>query len=73
MSNTVQNERLARYLEAEKAVLMGQSYTIGTRTLTRADLSTIRAAIDDLIVGGAQLDGAESVQTGRAKRIVFLG
>ncbi len=73
MSNTVQNERLARYLEAEKAVLMGQSYTIGTRTLTRADLSTIRAAIDDLIAGGAQLDGAASVQTGRAKRIVFLG
>lgn len=73
MSNTVQNERLARYLEAEKAVLMGQSYTIGTRTLTRADLSTIRAAIDDLIAGGVQLDGAESVQTGRAKRIVFLG
>ena len=73
MSNTVQNERLARYLEAEKAVLMGQSYTIGTRTLTRADLSTIRAAIDDLIAGGVQLVGAESVQTGRAKRIVFLG
>ena len=73
MSNTVQNERLARYLKAEKAVLMGQSYTTGTRTLTRADLSTIRAAIDDLIAGGAQLDGAESVQTGRAKRVVFLG
>ena len=73
MSNTVQNKRLAQYLKAEKVVLMGQSYTIGTRTLTRADLSTIRAAIDDLIAGGAQLDGAESVQTGRAKRIVFLG
>lgn len=73
MSNTVQDERLARYLKAEKAVLMGQSYTIGTRTLTRADLSTIRAAIDDLIAGGAQLEGAESAQTGRAKRIVFLG
>lgn len=73
MSNTVQDERLARYLEAEKAVLMGQSYTIGTRTLTRADLSTIRAAIDDLIAGGAQLERAESAQTGRAKKIVFLG
>lgn len=73
MSNTVQDERLARYLEAEKAVLMGQSYTIGTRTLTRADLSTIRAAIDDLIAGGAQLEGAPPAQTGRAKRIIFLG
>ena len=38
----LQNERLARYVEAEKAVLMGQSYTIGNRTLTRADLSSIR-------------------------------
>lgn len=73
MSNTIQNERLKRYLEAEKAVLMGQSYTIGTRTLTRADLSTIRAAIDDLIAGGATLDDTEITQKGRAKRVVFLG
>ena len=73
MSNTIQNERLKRYLEAEKAVLMGQSYTIGTRTLTRADLSTIRAAIDDLIAGGATLDNAEITQKGRVKRVVFLG
>lgn len=31
----------ARYLEAERSVLLGQSYSIGDRALTRADLSDI--------------------------------
>lgn len=69
--NKLQNERLARYIEAEKAVLMGQSYTIGNRTLTRADLSSIRVAIDNLIAGGATLDDTEDTGQGRGKRIVF--
>jgi hypothetical protein len=30
------------YLNAEKAVLQGQAYSIGDRTLTRADLSGIQ-------------------------------
>jgi hypothetical protein len=30
------------YIKAEKAVLNNQSYSIGSRTLTRADLSDIR-------------------------------
>ena len=62
----LQNERLARYVEAEKAVLMGQSYTIGNRTLTRADLSSIRVA------SGATLDDSETPGKGRGKRIVFF-
>lgn len=32
------------YLKAEEAVLISQSYTIGTRTVTRADLTEIRKA-----------------------------
>ena len=37
------NERLKQYLAAEKAILEGgQSYKIGNRMLTRADLSEIR-------------------------------
>ena len=36
------------YYEAEEAVLLNQEYTIGTKSLKRADLSTIRAAIKDL-------------------------
>lgn len=41
-------KRLGMYYEAEEAVLLNQEYTIGTKSLKRADLSTIRAAIKDL-------------------------
>lgn len=34
------------YLKAEEAVLTSQSYTIGTRTLSRADLAEIRKGIE---------------------------
>ena len=51
----LQKERMERYkkrhsmyYEAEEAVLLNQEYTIGSRSLKRADLSTIRAAIKDL-------------------------
>jgi len=40
--------RLAVYYDAELAVLSGQAYTIGTRSLTRASLPTIREQIDNL-------------------------
>ena len=43
---TIRKHRDA-WLEAEYAVAVaGQSYTIGSRTLTRANLSEIRKAID---------------------------
>jgi len=35
-------DMLALYISAEKAVLKGQSYTIGSRSLTRANLPEIR-------------------------------
>jgi len=38
-------EKLTAYLAAEDAVLSGQAYTIGGRSLTRADLAHIRAGI----------------------------
>ena len=41
-------KRLEMYYEAEEAVLLNQEYTIGTKSLKRADLSTIRAAIKEL-------------------------
>lgn len=72
MGNAINNERLAQYYAAEKAILSGQSYTIGTRTLTRAQLSTVRAAIDDLIAGGATIDGYTANTSGMAKRVVFM-
>ncbi len=72
MMNSIQNKRLAMYLEAEKTVLTGQSYTIGNRTLTRANLKEIRKAIDDLLAGGATLDG-ESATGSMSKRAVLIG
>lgn len=42
-------KRLEMYYEAEESILSGaQSYSLGTRTLTRANLSEIRAAIRQL-------------------------
>lgn len=65
------NRRLQLYIEAEERILQGQSYTIGNRTLTRANLSEVRAAIDDLLAQGATLDGV-SGRGRRTKRIVFV-
>ena len=54
MASTVLNERLKQYLSAEQSILVaGQSYRIGNRTLTRADLSEIRKEINDLVAAGA--------------------
>lgn len=65
------NRRLQLYVEAEEKILQGQSYTIGNRTLTRANLPEVRAAIDDLLAQGATLDGV-SGRARRTKRIVFV-
>ena len=71
MSNKqMNNERLRHYYAAERAVLSGQSYTVGNRTLTRANLAEIRAAIDDLLSAGASLDDSE-IKTRRSMRVVF--
>lgn len=72
MANAIQNRRLKMYLEAEVAVLSGQSYTIGNRTLTRASLSEIRKAIDDLIAGGATVDDIPASNRGTSKRVLFV-
>ncbi len=68
----MRNERLRQYWEAEQKVLGGQSYTIGNRTLTRANLAEIRAAIDDLIAAGATLEDESTSQVRRSKRVIFV-
>jgi len=60
--------RLELYYEAEAAVLAGQSYRIGTRTLQRADLAQIRQAIKEL---EAQIEIVERNAGRSAKRIVL--
>lgn len=63
------NRRYELYIAAEEAVLSGQSYTIGNRSLTRANLSEIRDAIDDLESKGAPFDDTSKIR--RSQRIVF--
>lgn len=65
--------RLQRYLEAEEAILTGQSYTIGNRTLTRANLNEVQKIIDDLIAKGAQLDDYDMTngRGNRQKQVIF--
>lgn len=43
---TVCKEMLSQYMEAETVVLTGQSYSIGGRSLTRANLADIRRGVD---------------------------
>ena len=68
----LQNERLKKYIEAEEAILSGQSYTIGNRTLTRANQATVEKVIQDLIAAGATVDDGESESGGSTRRIVLL-
>lgn len=68
----LQNERLKKYIEAEEAILSGQSYTIGNRTLTRANLATVEKVIQDLIDGGAVLENDDSARNASTKRVVLL-
>ncbi len=72
MANPLNNRRLKLYVEAEQAVLSGQSYTIGNRQLTRANLSEIRKAIDNLLDAGATLDDMPSTPRRMSKRAVFF-
>lgn len=49
--------RLDEYYEAESKILQGQSYTIGSRQLTRSSLPAVQAKIKEL---ESQLDALES-------------
>lgn len=72
MTNEALNLRLKQYLEAEKAILIaGQSYKIGNRTLSRADLSEIREAISSLIAAGATVDGSGNGGARRAMQVIM--
>lgn len=57
--------RYDQYLAAEQAILEGaQSYTIGSRSLTRADLGTVEemiAALED------QIDAVDAELAGRGR------
>jgi len=60
--------RLDRYLAAETAILKNQSYTIGTRTYTRANLKWIQEQIKNLRAEITALSGTGSM---RVRRVIF--
>ena len=41
-------KRLANYYEAEEKILNAQSYSLGSRTLTRANLKEVQSKIKEL-------------------------
>jgi hypothetical protein len=58
--------QLAAYLAAESAVLAGQAYSIGGRSVTRANLAEIRSGIDSWNARVVQLSNrAEGRSRGR--------
>ena len=72
MASTVLNERLKQYLSAEQSILVaGQSYRIGNRTLTRADLFEIRQEIKALIAAGATTDDGQSRRSNRTIQVIM--
>lgn len=61
--------QLAAYLAAETAVLSGQAYTIGGRSLTRANLADIRAGIESWNARVVQLTNASQGRS-RSRTVV---
>ena len=68
MTLEILKARLRRYLEAEAAILRGAEYQLGDRRLRRADLSSVRAAINEL---EEQIDALERTG-GRVARVIFI-
>ena len=64
-------KHLDAWLEAELTVTTGQSYTIGSRVLTRANLTEIRNAIDYWNKKVVELENAKKAGgRNRVRRVV---
>lgn len=62
-------KRIEMYYQAEEAILGGaQSYSLGTRSLTRANLADIRNMIEQL---EDEMDELEEIEAGRHTRKAF--
>ncbi len=71
MSNSLQNKRLADLLKTEQKILNAQKYSIGNRSVERAQLSQVQSQINELIAAGATVDGYEN-RGKRSKRVVLM-
>lgn len=59
-------QQLDRYMAAETAVLTGQSYTIGDRQLTRANLKAIQ---DGIVLWNDRVQDLTRATSGRGRSI----
>lgn len=67
----IAKRHLDEWLEAELAVTTGQSYTIGSRSLSRASLAEIRNAIDYWAGKVAQLENLQKTGgRGTVRRVI---
>jgi len=64
-------ERLQSYYDAELAILQGQEYRIGTRTLRRADLVQVQKAINELEQQKSILEARILGASRASKRVVL--
>lgn len=58
--------RLEQYKEAERKILKNQSYTVGTRTYTRANLKWVQKGISDLEKALAAASGGGTIRVLKA-------
>lgn len=66
---TKKKERLELYYKAEETILSGaQSYSLGTRSLTRGNLADIRVMIEEL---EKEISELEVIAAGRRPRKAF--
>ncbi len=72
MKLEIKKDRLAQYYKAEEKILKGQSYRIGTRQVTRADLAVVQNEIKEL---ETEIEALEKHGTTgrRAVRVVPFG
>ena len=63
--------RLEQYLLAEEKILLNQSYQIGDRTFTRADLDTVYNAIKSLTARIEELEN-DGGRNSRVKHAEFI-
>lgn len=68
MADSIQEERLKAYIDAEKKALLSQEYQEGSKKNRRADLNQISGGINELLAGGA---GTTFRPGGRSRRIIL--
>lgn len=70
-SRKICEQKVATWLEAEEAIATGQSYQIGTRMLTRADLKYVREELEYWAGKLAEVE-AEEKSGGRNRAYRFV-